>query len=70
MTNQSRTSGSKIGWLTVCMYAAAIARGLFWGHAPQRNIFKFDALRLLLRPFLDLSSALSVGLGKLDSDSI
>ena len=37
---------------------------------PKENFFKFDALRSLLRPFLDPSSALSVALGRLDSDSI
>ena len=41
------------------------------GGLPPKEIFvKFDALSSLLRPFLDLSSALSVALDRLDSDSI
>ena len=36
----------------------------------KENFFKCDALRSLLRPFLDPSSALSVALSRLDSDSI
>ena len=38
-------------------------------HASQGNFSKFDALRLLLRQFFDPSSASSVALGRLDSDS-
>ena len=45
---------------------AAAKRGL----SPKENFFKFDALRSLLRPILDPSSALYVVLARLDSDSI
>ena len=54
-----------------CVRKHAATRGVLWGDAPQRKFYKFDALRLLLRPFLDVPfSALSVALGRLDSDSI
>ena len=36
----------------------------------MHKFLKFDALRSLLRPFLDPSSGFSVALGRLNSDSI
>ena len=51
------------------MTACATGRG-GGGVSFGGNFFKFDVLRSLLRPFLDYSSALSVALGRLDSDSI
>ena len=58
---------AKLNWsvrVRDCVRKHAAARG---SKDPQG---KFDALRSLLRPFLDPSSALSVALGRLDSDSI
>ena len=48
-----------------CAHKHAAARGVLRGHAPPRKILKFDALRSLLRPFLDPASALPAALGRL-----
>ena len=61
---------AKLNWsgrVRDCVQKHTAARGSF---TPQENIFKFDALRLLLRPFLAPYSALSVALRRLDSGSI
>ena len=47
-----------------CVHKHAAASGVLWGMPPQ-TIFTFDALRSLLRPFLDPSSALFAALGRL-----
>ena len=62
--------GAKLNWLDRvhdcnCVHKHTAAKGLLRGHQCQS-----DALRSLLRPFLDPSSALSAALGRLDSDSI
>ena len=50
-----------------CVRKQAATRG---GPSPKEIFVKFDTLSSLLRPFLDPSSALSVALDRLDSDSI
>ena len=66
--NAHKPGGSKIELVrpTACGRKRGGGGGLS-GHAPQG---KFNALRSLLRSFLDPSSALSVALGRLNSDSI